>query len=86
MKELACVGEVFLFTASTKPYADPIIDEIDPLGVIKHRFYRDVSKYSVGVVIKLTLSFKTVNLIIFRVASWIRMETWSSLWTSSLKI
>jgi len=37
------MGEVYLFTASTKTYADPIIDEIDPKGYIKQRFYRDVS-------------------------------------------
>jgi len=36
------MGEIFLFTASTAQYADPIIDEIDPKGFIKKRFYREV--------------------------------------------
>jgi TFIIF-interacting CTD phosphatase-like protein len=36
------LGEVYLFTASTKTYSDPIIDEIDPKGIIKKRFYRKV--------------------------------------------
>jgi TFIIF-interacting CTD phosphatase-like protein len=35
------MGELHLFTASTKAYADPIIDAIDPHGYITGRFYRD---------------------------------------------
>ena len=42
MREIAYLGDVYLFTASTKAYADPIIDDIDPQGVIKQRFYREV--------------------------------------------
>jgi TFIIF-interacting CTD phosphatase-like protein len=37
------LGEISVFTASVKDYADPIIDEIDPRGVINKRFYREVS-------------------------------------------
>ena len=45
MKEVANMGQVFIFTASVKEYADPIIDEIDPHGIIKGRFYREVSSH-----------------------------------------
>jgi len=38
------MGEIYLFTASTAQYADPIIDEIDPKGFIKKRFYREHCK------------------------------------------
>jgi TFIIF-interacting CTD phosphatase-like protein len=36
------LGTINVYTASTKQYADPIIDEIDPKGIIKGRFYREV--------------------------------------------
>ncbi len=36
------MGEVHIFTASTRAYADPIIDEIDPNGYITGRYYREV--------------------------------------------
>jgi TFIIF-interacting CTD phosphatase-like protein len=45
MSEIARMGEVYVFTASTQKYADPIIDEIDPKGFIKGRFYREVRIY-----------------------------------------
>ena len=32
--------EIVIFTAGTKDYADPIIDDLDPNGVISHRLYR----------------------------------------------
>ncbi len=39
---MAKLGKVSIFTASVKQYADPIIDELDPKGIIKRRFYREV--------------------------------------------
>jgi len=30
-----------VFTAGSQPYADPILDKIDPCKLIKHRLYRD---------------------------------------------
>jgi len=33
--------DVFVFTASVREYADPLIDKIDPKRVIKKRFFRD---------------------------------------------
>lgn len=38
------MGTINIFTAGTKEYADPIIDEIDPHGLIKGRYYRDSCK------------------------------------------
>ena len=35
------LGDVYIYTASVKTYADPIIDSIDPKGVISGRFYRE---------------------------------------------
>ena len=46
MAAISNMGEVHLFTASTRQYADPIIDEIDPKGFIKKRFYREVTPQS----------------------------------------
>lgn len=37
------IFELVVFTASIKEYADKVIDYIDPNGLIKRRFYRDVS-------------------------------------------
>ena len=31
-----------LYTASLKEYADPIVDHIDPKGLIGQRYYREV--------------------------------------------
>lgn len=42
---LAKMGELFelvIFTAAMKEYADKVIDFLDPEGLIKRRFYRDV--------------------------------------------
>jgi len=36
------MGDLMLFTAATREYADPIIDQIDPKGFIKDRYYREV--------------------------------------------
>ena len=38
------MGEIHIFTASTKSYADPIIDQIDPQGYVTGRFYREHCK------------------------------------------
>ena len=33
--------EIVIYTASTKSYADPILDLLDPNGNISHRLYRE---------------------------------------------
>jgi TFIIF-interacting CTD phosphatase-like protein len=35
------MGEIHIFTASARSYADPVIDAIDPNGYITGRYYRD---------------------------------------------
>ena len=41
LKELGSLYEIVIFTASMQPYADPVIDFIDPDRVVKHRLYRE---------------------------------------------
>jgi TFIIF-interacting CTD phosphatase-like protein len=41
--ELSQMGQLHIFTASTRSYADPVIDMIDPNGYITGRYYREVS-------------------------------------------
>lgn len=41
LTEVSPFFEVILFTAAEKVYADPIVDAIDPKGLITHRLYRD---------------------------------------------
>lgn len=43
LKKISKLGHVSVFTASVQKYADPIIDLIDPKGIIKKRYYREVS-------------------------------------------
>ena len=33
--------DIIVFTAGSQPYADPILDHIDPNKVIQHRLYRE---------------------------------------------
>ena len=40
---MAEMGQVHIFTAATKSYAEPVIDMIDPNGYITGRYYREVS-------------------------------------------
>ncbi|KAG6546342.1 hypothetical protein Mapa_012383 [Marchantia paleacea] len=44
--------EVVLFTASTKGYADAVLDVLDPCGHISHRIYQDSCSVMKGVMIK----------------------------------
>eukprot|EP00347_Sterkiella_histriomuscorum_P016946 403351246 len=44
LKDLSKMGQISIFTAGTQEYADPIIDEIDPQGLIKGRYYREHCK------------------------------------------
>ncbi len=44
LKAVSKLGTVSLFTASMKSYADQIVDDIDPKGIIKKRYYRDHCK------------------------------------------
>ncbi len=39
--QLSQVFEVIIFTASMQRYADPVIDKIDPKGVVSQRLYRE---------------------------------------------
>ena len=41
LKKLSKHFEIIVFTAGNKCYADPILDHIDPTGVISHRLYRE---------------------------------------------
>mmetsp|Transcript_30369 Transcript_30369/g.73917 ORF Transcript_30369/g.73917 Transcript_30369/m.73917 type:complete len:252 (+) Transcript_30369:127-882(+) len=41
LKEASKHFEVVVFTAAIPVYAQPVLDRIDPEGVIKHRLYRD---------------------------------------------
>ncbi len=41
MRGVSRHGEVHVFTASTKAYADPVLDAIDPHGYITGRYYRE---------------------------------------------
>lgn len=43
LKKISRFGNVYIFTASIQKYADPIIDIIDPKGIIKKRYYREVN-------------------------------------------
>ena len=36
------MGQVHIFTAATKSYAEPVIDMIDPNGYVTGRYYREV--------------------------------------------
>jgi len=44
--------ELVVFTAGLKDYADWILNDFDRQGFIKHRLYRDSTKYRNGVYIK----------------------------------
>ena len=41
LKELGDLYEIVVFTASSQPYADTVIDYIDPGHVVKYRLYRE---------------------------------------------
>lgn len=41
LKELGQLFEIVVFTASCQPYADPVVDYIDPGRVVKFRLYRE---------------------------------------------
>ena len=36
------IFDIYVFTAALKEYADKVLDWLDPKGLIKKRFYRDV--------------------------------------------
>ena len=40
LKRLSEHFDIIVFTAGSQPYADPILDHIDPDRVIQHRLYR----------------------------------------------
>ncbi|RLN58909.1 hypothetical protein BBJ29_000196 [Phytophthora kernoviae] len=39
--EMAKYYEIVVYTASLSKYADPLLDKLDPEGVIRHRLYRE---------------------------------------------
>lgn len=39
--EMAKYYEIVVYTASISKYADPLLDQLDPKGVIRHRLYRE---------------------------------------------
>lgn len=39
-----CAYEIVIFTAGSREYASPIIDELDPMRLITHRLYKDSCK------------------------------------------
>lgn len=41
LQTLADDFELIIFTAASKQYADYVIDQIDPHGLVKHRLYRE---------------------------------------------
>lgn len=40
LEQMSAYFEMIIFTAASQSYADPIIDFIDPKGLVKHRLYR----------------------------------------------
>lgn len=42
LKRMSEMGQVHIFTAATKSYAEPVIDMIDPNGYVTGRYYREV--------------------------------------------
>jgi carboxy-terminal domain RNA polymerase II polypeptide A small phosphatase len=45
LQTLSTMGEIHIFTASSRSYADPVIDMIDPEGYITGRYYREHCTY-----------------------------------------
>jgi Dullard-like phosphatase family protein len=41
LREMSKVFEIVIFTAGQRRYASPLVDEIDPLGVVRRRYFRD---------------------------------------------
>jgi len=52
LRRLKDYYELVLFTASTQPYADRVVDEIDPESCIKYRLYRESCTNVGGVHVK----------------------------------
>ncbi|CAE7929639.1 Ctdsp1 [Symbiodinium sp. KB8] len=44
--------EVVVFTASLAKYANPLLDKLDPKGIIKHRLFREACVYHQGSYVK----------------------------------
>lgn len=41
LQRMSAIFEIGIFTASTQPYCDPVVDSFDFDGIIKHRLYRN---------------------------------------------
>ena len=52
--EMAEMYEIVIFTAAVQEYADWILDQIDPNGVISHRLYRQHTSYHLQTSIKVS--------------------------------
>jgi TFIIF-interacting CTD phosphatase-like protein len=48
------MGQVHIFTAATKSYAEPVIDMIDPNGYVTGRYYREV-RYILSIILMIAL-------------------------------
>ncbi|KAL5997752.1 hypothetical protein ACLOJK_008682 [Asimina triloba] len=48
LEEISKSFEIVVFTAGLREYAAPVLDRIDPKGVISHRLYRDSCKEMEG--------------------------------------
>eukprot|EP00002_Diphylleia_rotans_P029340 TRINITY_DN596_c0_g5_i1.p1 TRINITY_DN596_c0_g5~~TRINITY_DN596_c0_g5_i1.p1 ORF type:complete len:301 (-),score=53.91 TRINITY_DN596_c0_g5_i1:742-1644(-) len=52
LAEMGKIYEVVVFTASLSKYADPVLDLLDPLRVVKHRLFRESCTYHMGNFVK----------------------------------
>ncbi|KAJ3087842.1 hypothetical protein HK100_008223 [Physocladia obscura] len=52
MQKLGSQFEIVVFTASLSKYADPVLDQLDKYGVVKHRLFREACLYHKGNYVK----------------------------------
>lgn len=52
MKEVSKKFEIVVFTASLAKYADPLLDVLDPEGVVRYRLFREACVYHCGNFVK----------------------------------
>ena len=52
LEQAAVLYELVTFTASMKSYADPLLDQLDPLHYISHRLFREHCVYYNGEYVK----------------------------------
>jgi len=66
LQMMSTMGEIHIFTASARSYADPVIDMIDPKGYITGRYYKEHCTFDkMGNIIKpMEIISKNLNKII----------------------